>query len=137
VRIIGRYGALHGGEPGFWSLAFVYVWTGAHHLLHGPISQWLQTISIVFSVMLLILAWAVVYNFIAPMKGQWRQLNDNVSFKFLMSGTIFYLLACCQGPMHSLRSVNAIVSKTDWISRRPASPTTTGTTTAACPAPAG
>ncbi len=100
---------------GFWSLAFVYVWTGAHHMIHGPISQWLQTIAIVFSIMLLIPVWAVVYNFIATMKGQWHQLGDNVSLKFLMSGTIFYLLTCFQGPLHSLRSVNAIVSKTDWI----------------------
>ncbi|MGA2001909.1 MAG: cbb3-type cytochrome c oxidase subunit I [Terriglobales bacterium] len=100
---------------GFWSLAFVYVWTGAHHMLHGPISQWLQTISIVFSVMLLIPVWAVVYNLLATMKGQWYQLRENVSLKFLMSGVVFYLLTCFQGPMHSLRSVNAIVSKTDWI----------------------
>ena len=100
---------------GFWSLAFVYVWTGAHHMLHGPISQWLQTIAIVFSVMLLIPVWAVVYNFFATMKGQWHQLRDNVPLKFLMSGVVFYLLTCFQGPMHSLRTVNAIVSKTDWI----------------------
>ncbi len=100
---------------GFWSLAFVYVWTGAHHMLHGPISQWLQTIAIAFSVMLLIPVWAVVYNFVATMKGQWYQLGDNVELKYLMSGTVFYLLTCFQGPMHSLRSVNAIVSKTDWI----------------------
>jgi cytochrome c oxidase cbb3-type subunit 1 len=65
--------------------------------------------------MLLIPVWAVVYNFVATMKGQWHQLGDNVSLKFLMSGTVFYLLTCFQGPMHSLRSVNAIVSKTDWI----------------------
>jgi cytochrome c oxidase cbb3-type subunit I len=100
---------------GFWSLAFVYVWTGAHHMLHGPISQWLQTIAIVFSVMLLIPVWAVVYNFFATMRGQWEQLRNNVPLKFLMSGVVFYLLTCFQGPMHSLRSVNAIVSKTDWI----------------------
>ena len=100
---------------GFWSLAFVYVWTGAHHMLHGPISQWLQTIAIAFSVMLLIPVWAVVYNFFATMKGQWHQLRENVPLKFLMSGVVFYLLTCFQGPMHSLRSVNAIVSKTDWI----------------------
>jgi cytochrome c oxidase cbb3-type subunit 1 len=100
---------------GFWSLAFVYVWTGAHHMLHGPISQWLQTIAIVFSVMLLIPVWTVVYNFFATMKGQWDQLRENVPLKFLMSGVVFYLLTCFQGPMHSLRSVNAIVSKTDWI----------------------
>ncbi len=100
---------------GFWSLAFVYVWTGAHHMLHGPISQWLQTIAIVFSLMLLIPVWAVVYNFFATMKGQWDQLRDNVQLKFLMTGVVFYLLTCFQGPMHSLRTVNAIVSKTDWI----------------------
>jgi cytochrome c oxidase cbb3-type subunit 1 len=100
---------------GFWSLAFVYVWTGAHHMLHGPISQWLQTISIVFSVMLLIPVWAVVYNFFATMRGQWDQMRNNVPLKFLMTGVVFYLLTCFQGPMHSLRSVNAIVSKTDWI----------------------
>lgn len=100
---------------GFWSLAFVYVWTGAHHMIHGPISQWLQTITIVFSVMLLVPVWAAVYNFFATMKGQWHQLRDNVSLKFLMSGVVFYVLTCFQGPMHALRAVNAIVSKTDWI----------------------
>jgi cytochrome c oxidase cbb3-type subunit 1 len=100
---------------GFWSLAFVYVWTGAHHMLHGPISQWLQTVAILFSVMLIIPVWTLVYNFFATMKGEWQQLKDNVPIKFLMTGTIFYLLTCFQGPMHALRSVNAIVSKTDWI----------------------
>lgn len=100
---------------GFWSLAFVYVWTGAHHMIHGPISQWLQTIAIVFSVMLLIPVWAVVYNFFATMKGQWQQMRENIPLKFLLSGVVFYLLTCFQGPMHSLRAVNAIVSKTDWI----------------------
>ena len=100
---------------GFWSLAFVYVWTGAHHMLHGPISQWLQTVAILFSVMLMIPVWTLVWNFLATMKGQWHQLKDNVPIKFLLTGTVFYLLTCFQGPLHSLRTVNAIVSKTDWI----------------------
>jgi cytochrome c oxidase cbb3-type subunit 1 len=100
---------------GFWSLAFFYVWTGAHHMLHGPISQWLQTIAIAFSLMLLVPVWTVVYNFFATMKGNWPLTRDSVELKFLMSGVVFYLLTCFQGPMHSLRSVNAIVSKTDWI----------------------
>lgn len=100
---------------GFWSLAFVYVWTGAHHMIHGPISQWLQTIAIAFSVMLIVPVWAVVYNLFATVKGHWHEMRDNVSLKFLMSGVVFYLLTCFQGPMHSLRAVNAIVSKTDWI----------------------
>ena len=75
----------------------------------------LETIAITFSLMLLIPVWSVVYNFFATIKGEWQQLRDNVPLKFLMSGTVFYLLTCFQGPMHSLRSVNAIVSKTDWI----------------------
>ena len=100
---------------GFWSLAFVSVWTGAHHMLHGPISQWLQTVAILFSVMLMIPVWTLVWNFLATMKGQWHQLKDNVPIKFLLTGTVFYLLTCFQGPLHSLRTVNAIVSKTDWI----------------------
>ncbi len=100
---------------GFWSLAFIYVWTGAHHMLHGPISQWLQTIAIFFSIMLLIPVWTVVYNFFATMKGQWQQVQISVPLKFLLSGVVFYLLTCFQGPMQALRSVNAIVSKTDWI----------------------
>jgi cytochrome c oxidase cbb3-type subunit 1 len=100
---------------GFWSLAFFYVWTGAHHMLHGPISQWLQTIAIAFSLMLLVPVWTVVFNFFATMKGHWPKLRDSVPLKFLMSGVVFYLLTCFQGPMHSLRTVNAIVSKTDWI----------------------
>mgnify|MGYP000926723898 CR=1 FL=1 len=100
---------------GFWSLAFVYVWTGAHHMLHGPISQWLQTIAIAFSVMLIIPVWAVVFNLFATIKGHWHEMGENVPLKFLMSGVVFYLLTCFQGPMHSLRAVNAIVSKTDWI----------------------
>jgi len=69
----------------------------------------------IFSVMLMIPVWTLVWNFFATMKGQWHQLKDNVPIKFLMTGTIFYLLTCFQGPMHSLRTVNAIVSKTDWI----------------------
>ena len=89
---------------GFWSLAFVYVWTGAHHMIHGPIHSGCRPSPSPSSVMLLIPVWAVVYNFFATMKGQWHQLRDNVPLKFLMSGVVFYLLTCFQGPMHSLRT---------------------------------
>ena len=54
-------------------------------------------------------------NFYGTVSGHWPRLRDNVPIKFLMAGTTFYLLTCFQGPMHSLRTVNAIVSKTDWI----------------------
>ena len=100
---------------GFWSIAFIYVWTGAHHMLHGPISQWLQTIAILFSVMLIIPVWTVIVNFYGTVWGHWDRVKQSAILKFLMAGTTFYLLTCFQGPMHSLRSVSAIVSKTDWI----------------------
>lgn len=100
---------------GFWSIAFIYVWTGAHHMLHGPISEWLQTVAILFSVMLIIPVWTVITNFYGTVAGRWDVVKKSPILKFLMAGTTFYLLTCFQGPMHSLRSVSAIVSKTDWI----------------------
>lgn len=100
---------------GFWSIAFIYVWTGAHHMLHGPISEWLQTVAILFSVMLIIPVWTVITNFYGTVAGRWDRVKASPILKFLMAGTTFYLLTCFQGPMHSLRSVSAIVSKTDWI----------------------
>jgi cytochrome c oxidase cbb3-type subunit 1 len=100
---------------GFWTIAFIYVWTGAHHMLHGPISQWLQTVSILFSVCLIIPVWTVVVNFFGTVAGRWDRVREDPVLKFLMAGTTFYVLTCFQGPMHSLRTVNAIVSKTDWI----------------------
>lgn len=98
---------------GFWTIAFLYIWNGAHHILFGPIPTWLQTVAILFSISLLIPVWTVITNFFGTLRGKWTQGDYIV--KFLMAGTVFYLLTCFQGPMHSLRSVNQIVSKTDWI----------------------
>jgi cbb3-type cytochrome c oxidase subunit I len=98
---------------GFWTIAFLYIWNGAHHIIFGPVTTWLQTVAILFSVSLLIPVWTVITNFYGTLRGKWTQGNYIV--KFLLAGTTFYLLTCFQGPMHSLRSVNQIVSKTDWI----------------------
>lgn len=98
---------------GFWTIAFLYIWTGAHHIIFGPIPTWLQTIAILFSISLLIPVWTAVTNFYGTLRGKWAQGNYVV--KFFIAGTTFYLLTCFQGPMHSLRTVNQIVSKTDWI----------------------
>ncbi|TAK67363.1 MAG: cytochrome oxidase [Bacteroidetes bacterium] len=98
---------------GFWTIAFLYIWNGAHHILFGPVPTWLQTVAILFSVSLLIPVWTVITNFYGTLRGKWTQGNYIV--KFLLAGTTFYLLTCFQGPMHSLRSVNQIISKTDWI----------------------
>jgi cytochrome c oxidase cbb3-type subunit 1 len=100
---------------GFWSIAFVYAWIGAHHMIHGPISQWLQTVSIIFSIWLFIPVWTVIANFFLTLKGHWNQYSQSAAIRFLMMGTVFYLLTCIQGPLQALRNVNEITSKTDWI----------------------
>ncbi|MFN0064863.1 MAG: cbb3-type cytochrome c oxidase subunit I [Chlamydiales bacterium] len=100
---------------GFWSIAFVYAWIGAHHMLHGPESQWLQTTSIIFSIWLIIPVWTVVTNFVGTLKGNWKAYSENVGLRFLTVGVAFYLIVCLQGSLQSLRNVNEVISKTDWI----------------------
>lgn len=100
---------------GFWTIAFVYAWVGAHHIIHGPITQWLQTVSIVFSLWLFIPVFSVITNLFLTLKGQWQLYTQSAPIRFLMVGTLFYLLTCIQGPVQALRNVNEITSKTDWI----------------------
>ncbi len=100
---------------GFWSIAFVYAWIGAHHMLHGPESQWLQTTSIVFSMWLIIPVWTVVTNLLGTVKSQWNMYSKSAPLRFLTMGVVFYLVVCLQGSLQSLRNVNEVISKTDWI----------------------
>jgi len=100
---------------GFWSIAFFYGWVGAHHLIHGPISQWLQTTSIVFSIWLFIPVWSVIHNLMMTLLPHWNKYVESVPLRFIMIGTMFYFLTCIQGPLQSLRNVNEITSKTDWL----------------------
>lgn len=100
---------------GFWTVAFVYAWVGAHHIIHGPMSQWLQTTAIVFSIWLFIPVWTVVTNLFATLKDKWHLYNENAAIRFIEAGVIFYLITCIQGPLMALRNVNEITSKTDWV----------------------
>lgn len=100
---------------GFWSIAFVYAWIGTHHMIHGPMPQWLQTVSIVFSIWLFIPVWTVVFNLVATLKQDWSKYLSSSPIRFLMTGNLFYLITCIQGPLMALRNVNEITSKTDWI----------------------
>lgn len=100
---------------GFWSIAFVYAWVGAHHMMHGPMSQWLQTTAVVFSLWLFIPVWTVVANLFSTLSGHWEKYAESAPLRFLMMGNIFYLITCVQGPLMALRNVNEITSKTDWV----------------------
>jgi len=100
---------------GFWSIAFVYGWIGAHHMIHGPISQWLQTVSIIFSIWLFIPVFTVVHNLMMTIFSKWKEFTVNVPVRFITMGVIFYFITCVQGPLMALRNVNEITSKTDWV----------------------
>jgi cytochrome c oxidase cbb3-type subunit 1 len=100
---------------GFWSIAFVYAWIGAHHMLHGPESQWLQTTSIIFSMWLIIPVWTVVTNLLGSIKTEWKMYSQSAPVRFLTMGVVFYLIVCFQGSLQALRNVNEVISKTDWI----------------------
>lgn len=100
---------------GFWSIAFFYAWIGTHHIIHGPVSQWLQTTSIVFSIWLLVPVFTVVTNIFATLEPQWNKYSQSAPLRFIIMGTAFYLLTCVQGPLMALRNVNEITSKTDWV----------------------
>ena len=100
---------------GFWSIAFFYGWVGAHHMMHGPISQWLQTVSVVFSIWLFIPVWTVIHNLFYTLRPKWQAFSQSVPIRFLIMGAMFYLITCVQGPLMALRNVNEITSKTDWV----------------------
>ncbi|MCF7972676.1 MAG: cbb3-type cytochrome c oxidase subunit I [Phycisphaerae bacterium] len=101
---------------GFWVISFTYVWTGAHHMINGPISYWLQTVAILFSFSLIIPVVAVVTNFFGTFGAAPRQARMAGAVpKLLLMGTIYYLFTCLQGPFQAIRHVNVIVSKTDWV----------------------
>ncbi len=100
---------------GFWSIAFVYAWVGSHHIIHGPMSQWIQTVAIIFSIWLIIPVWTVVHNLFYTLKNAWHKYNENAAIRFIIMGTLFYLMTSTQGTFMALRNVNEITSKTDWV----------------------
>ncbi|WP_020676354.1 cbb3-type cytochrome c oxidase subunit I [Geopsychrobacter electrodiphilus] len=99
----------------FWSLIFMYLWTGAHHLLWTPVPDWIQTLAMAFSVMLIAPSWGSVINGYMSMKGQWHQMRENYIVKFLILGITFYGLQTLQGPMQAIRSFSAFIHYTDWV----------------------
>ncbi|MEN8142349.1 MAG: cbb3-type cytochrome c oxidase subunit I [Thermodesulfobacteriota bacterium] len=99
----------------FWSLIFMYLWTGAHHLLWTPVPDWVQTLAMAFSIMLIAPSWGSVFNGYLSMNGQWHQMRENYLVKFLIIGITFYGLQTFQGPMQAIRTFSAFIHYTDWI----------------------
>ena len=99
----------------FWSLIFMYLWTGAHHLLWTPVPDWVQTLAMAFSIMLIAPSWGSVFNGYLSMNGQWHQMRENYLVKFLIIGITFYGMQTLQGPMQAIRTFSAFIHYTDWI----------------------
>ncbi|MGD0676432.1 MAG: cytochrome-c oxidase, cbb3-type subunit I [Polyangiaceae bacterium] len=99
----------------FWSLIFVYIWAGPHHLLNTALPDWAQTLGMVFSVMLWAPSWGGMLNGLLTLKGAWNQVRTDPVLKFFAAGVTFYGMATFEGPLLSIKSVNGLAHYTDWI----------------------
>ncbi len=99
----------------FWSLIFIYIWAGPHHLLYSSLPDWAQQLGVAFSVMLIAPSWGGMLNGLLTLRGAWDKVRDDVMLKFMVVGVTAYGMATFEGPMLSLKSVNAIAHFTDWV----------------------
>ena len=100
---------------GFWSLALFYPFVGIHHYLYSPIADWAETIAIVTSMLLIIPVWTVLVNFFGTVKGRWDAFGRNLPAKFLIMGSLMYLVGCFQGSTEALRSIQQPTHFTDFV----------------------
>ncbi|MGN6179516.1 MAG: cytochrome-c oxidase, cbb3-type subunit I [Mucilaginibacter sp.] len=99
----------------FWALIFIYIWAGPHHLLYSTLPGWAQSLGVAFSVMLIAPSWGGMINGLLTLRGAWDKVRDDVVLKFMVVGLTAYGMATFEGPMLSLKQVNAIAHFTDWI----------------------
>ncbi len=98
----------------FWTLVFLYIWAGPHHLLYSSLPDWAQTLGVVFSVMLIAPSWGGMLNGLLTLRGVWDKVRENPILKFMAVAVTAYGMSTLEGPMLSLKSVNAISHFTDW-----------------------
>ena len=99
----------------FWSLIFIYIWAGPHHLLYTALPEWAQNLGVAFSVMLLMPSWGGMINGLLTLRGAWDKVRIDPVLKFMVVAITGYGMATFEGPMLSLKNVNAIAHFTDWI----------------------
>jgi cytochrome c oxidase cbb3-type subunit I/II len=98
----------------FWSLVFIYIWAGPHHLHYTALPAWASSLGMVFSVMLWMPSWGGMLNGLLTLRGAWAKVADDPVLKFFVTGITFYGMATFEGPMLSIKSVNALSHYTDW-----------------------
>ena len=99
----------------FWSLIFIYIWAGPHHLLYSALPNWAQNLGVVFSIMLIAPSWGGMINGLLTLRGSWDKVRQDPVLKFMVVAITGYGMATFEGPMLSLKNVNAIAHFTDWI----------------------
>ncbi|CAE7757360.1 fixN, partial [Symbiodinium microadriaticum] len=99
----------------FWALIFIYIWAGPHHLLYSSLPDWAQSLGVVFSVMLIAPSWGGMLNGLFTLRGAWDRVREDPILKFFVVAITCYGMSTFEGPMLSLKNVNAIGHFTDWI----------------------
>ena len=98
----------------FWSLIFTYMWAGPHHLHYTALPDWTQSVGMVFSLILLAPSWGGMINGVMTLSGAWHKLRDDPIMRFLIVSLSFYGMATFEGPLMSIKTVNALSHYTDW-----------------------
>ncbi len=98
----------------FWSLIFLYMWAGPHHLLYQALPEWAQALGVTFSIMLIAPSWGGMINGLLTLRGAWDKVRDSAELKFLVVAVTAYGMSTFEGPMMSLKSVNSMTHFTDW-----------------------
>ncbi len=99
----------------FWSLVFIYIWAGPHHLLYTALPDWAQTLGMIFSLMLWAPSWGGMINGLLTLRGAWHLLRTEPIIKFMVTAVTFYGMATFEGPLLSIKSVSLLGHYTDWI----------------------
>jgi cytochrome c oxidase cbb3-type subunit I/II len=98
----------------FWSLVFIYIWAGPHHLHYTSLPEWASTLGMLFSLMLWMPSWGGMINGLLTLRGAWHKVAADPILKFYVVGVTFYGMSTFEGPMLSIKSVNALSHYTDW-----------------------
>ncbi|HEX5025330.1 MAG TPA: cytochrome-c oxidase, cbb3-type subunit I [Agriterribacter sp.] len=99
----------------FWALIFLYIWAGPHHLLYTALPDWAQSLGVVFSLMLIFPSWGGMLNGLFTLRGAWDKVREDPVLKFMVVAITCYGMATLEGPLLSLKNINAIAHYSDWI----------------------
>ncbi len=98
----------------FWTIVFLYIWAGPHHLHYSPIPAWASTLGVTFSIMLWMPSWGGMINGLMTISGAWDKLRTDPVLRFMVAGIGFYGMSTFEGPLMSIKAVNALSHYTDW-----------------------